>query len=210
MTIFPSMPAPARPFRPLRAFLAPAALAALLVSGCTYVKPMPKALDTAIRARDTLYLLPVRAEYRVKGFFSRAVDSAESLRLRLEAGAILAEEARKVFPAAVIVAVPPDSADEVRQAASQATLLDLEVRGFRRTVPREVVSEVLDVILMIPTFSLNLAYPMQPTSRVLLKVRRPGSRKVALLKHRDDADARDARDLRFQIRILLDPDWREA
>jgi hypothetical protein len=206
-------PAPACPVRLVRALpalLALAASAVLLASGCTYVKPMPKALDTAIRARDTIYLLPVRAEFRVKGFFGRAVDSAESLRLRLEAGAILADEVRKVFPAAVIVAVPPDSADEVRQGASQATQIGLEVRGFRRTVPREVVSEVLDALLMIPTFSLNLAYPMQPTSKVLLKVRRPGSRKVALLKHRDDADARDARDLRFQIRILLDPDWRES
>lgn len=183
---------------------------ALLAAGCTYVKPMPKALDAAIRGRDTIYLLPVRAEYRVKGFFTRAVDSAESRRLRLEAGAILADEVRKVYPAAIIVAVPADSADEVRVSAAQATLIDCEVRGFRRTLPREVVSEILNVALMIPTFSLNMAYPVQPTSRVFLKVRRPGSRKVALLKHRDDADARDPGDLRFQIRILLDPDWRES
>lgn len=185
-------------------------MAALLVPGCTYVKPMPKALDTAIRARDTIYLLPVRAEFRVKGFFSRAVDSAATQRLRLEAAAILADEARKVFPAAEIVAVPADSADELKEAATQATFIDCEVRAFRRTVPREAVSEVLNVILMIPTFSLNLAYPMQTTSKVYLKVRRPGSRKAALLKHKDNADALDPDDLRYQIRILLDPDWREA
>ena len=190
--------------------LALAFLAAFLASACTYVKPMPEALDKSIRTRDTIYLLPVRAEFRVKGFFTRAVDSSETRKLRLEAGAILADEARKVFPAAVIVAVPADSVEEVRSGAAQATLIDCEVRGFRRTVPREVVSEVLNVILMVPTFSLNMAYPMQPTSRVVLKVRRPGSRKVALLKHRDDADALDPRDLRFQIRILLDPAWRES
>jgi hypothetical protein len=187
-----------------------AAAAALLGMGCSYVKPMPRALDKAIRARDTIYLLPVRAEYRVKGFFSRAVDTARTRKLRLEAEAILLDEARKVFPAAVLVPVPPDSADEVRHAAVQATLIDCEVRAFRRTAPREAVSEILDVLFMIPTFSLNLAYPVQTTSKVYMKVRRPGARKVALLKHKDDADALDPRDLRFQIRILLDPAWREA
>lgn len=199
-------PVPARP-----TLLSGAALmAALLVPGCTYVKPMPKVVDAAIRAKDTIYLLPVRAEFKVKGFFTRAVDSAGTRNLRLEAESILADEVRKVFPAAVLVAVPADSVDELRQAATQATLIDCEVRAFKRTVPREAVSEVLNVVFMIPTFSLNMAYPMQTTSKVYLKVRRPGARKAVLLKHKDNADALDPRDLRFQIRILLDPDWREA
>jgi hypothetical protein len=196
-TAFPTLPALA-------------ALLALSTAGCSYVKPMPKALETAIRTRDTIFVLPVRAEYRVKGFFTRAVDSSETRKLRLEAEAILVDEMRKVFPAAILVTVPADSVDEVKQAATQATLIYCEVRGFRRTLPREVVSEVLNVLFMVPTFSLNMAYPVQTTSRVYLKVRRPGSRKLALLKHKDDADALDPRDLRYQIRILLDPEWREA
>ena len=62
---------------------------------------------------------------------------------------------------------------------------------------------------MVPTLGLSLGYPIQTTSDVQLKVRRPGAAKSILLKHRDIAQAYDERDLRFQIRILLDPLWHE-
>lgn len=186
-----------------------ALLAAWMAAGCSYVKPMSPALRKAVTARDTIYVLPPKAEYRVKGFFTKPVDAERSRRIGETAGKVLAEEAGKVFPSATVVRVADGDAERVLAEADGATVIACEVKGFQRTLPREIVSETLNVLLMVPTFSLSMGYPIQTTSNVYLKVRRPGAAKAVKLKHRDIAQAYDERDLRFQIRILLDPDWQD-
>lgn len=183
--------------------------AACLAAGCTYVKPMSPKLRQAVAGRDTIYVLPPRAEYRVKGFFASPVDAERSRRIGEAAGQLLAEEAGKVFPSATVLRVAGSDAERVLAEAAGATVIACEVKGFHRTLPREIVSEALNVLLMVPTFSLSLGYPVQTTSNIYLKVRRPGAAKSVKLTHRDNADAYDERDLRFQIRILLDPDYQE-
>ncbi len=188
---------------------AAALLSALLAAGCSYVKPMSPALRKSVAAKDTIFVLPPKAEYRVKGFFSKPVDADRSRRIGEAAGKLLAEEAGKVFPKAVVVRVAEGDAERVVAEAAGATVIACEVQGFQRTLPREIVSEALNVILMVPTFSLSLGYPVQTTSNVYLTVRKPGAAKAVRLKHRDIAQAYDESDLRFQIRLLLDPGYQD-
>lgn len=183
-------------------------LLASALAGCSYVKPMTPKLKQAMSGSDTIYVMPAKAEYRVKGFFTRRVDSAGTRRLSADASDILYEELGKVFPAATVIPVARGTEDSVLAEAGGVTVVTCDVKGFRRTVPREVVSETLDLLLMVPTFAMNLAFPIQPTSQVDIKVRKPGATKVVRLKHHDDVKPTDLEDLRFQIRILLEPTWR--
>lgn len=187
-----------------------ACIAACLGAGCSYVKPMSPALRKAVSARDTVYVLPAKSEFRVVGFFSSPVDSAWTRKIGEDAGDILAEEVGKVFPSATVLRVAPGDEARVMDSPGGATVIGCEVRGFQRTLPRHIASEALNVIFMVPTFALNLGFPINTTSNVYLKVRKPGAAKSVRLKHRDEVHAYDERDLRFQIRILLDPGWREG
>lgn len=181
-------------------------LAAVLFLGCSYVKPMPKALKKSFAAGDTIYILPAQASYSVKGFILSRSDSARAAQIRNAADAILAEEVQRAFPETPVKRIESESA--LPSSGSDYAVLKCRVKGFRRTVPREVASELLNVALMIPTFALNLGYPIQTTSSVYLEVKKPGKPKTVYLKHRDMLAAYERENLHFQIRKILDPAWK--
>lgn len=183
-----------------------ALLAAAALAGCSYVKPMSPTLKKAVAARDTIYVLPGKTHFSTVGLLFERPDSARMREVQAHADRILPEEVRRAFPAATVIPVSPGGEDSIQALAGGATVISWEIEGFKRTTPRQVVSEIVNVLFMVPTFSLNLAYPIHTTSNVYLKVRKPGAAKVVKLKHRDVTDASALEDLRFQIRILLDPD----
>jgi hypothetical protein len=181
-------------------------LLACLFLGCSYVKPMPKSTKASLGAKDTIYVMPSRATFLVKGFVFNKSDSAKSERIRLSADAILWDELARAFPAATLKKLDP-GADSARTPGG-SPVVSCSVKAFRRTLPREIVSETLNVIFMIPTFAFNMGYPIQTTSSVYIKIDNNGSRRIVSLKHRDMLDANDEGDLHFQIRKILEPGWK--
>lgn len=181
-------------------------LAAALLMGCSYVKPMPKKLKQSFAAGDTIYVLPAQASYSVKGFILSRSDSTRAAQIRGSADVILAEELERAFPESPIKRIESESA--LASAGSNSAVLRCRIKGFRRTLPREIASEFLDVVFMIPTFALNLGYPIQTTSSVYLEIKKPGMPKTVYLKHRDMVSAHEREDLHFQIRKILDPAWK--
>lgn len=184
-----------------------AALAALFLMSCSYVKPMSKKAAKTLRASDTLYVLPVAVEFETRGFFLDTPDPAESRRLSEEASAILEQELQQAFPRSVVKRVEVADAEAV--AASPAgVLVRCEIRAFRRTLPRQIVSEALNVLFMVPTMMTYVAFPIEPTCKVHVEFRKAGAAKPIRLKHRDDVQPANLEDLRFQIRAILNPDKR--
>lgn len=184
------------------------AAAGLMLAGCSYVKPMSQDLRKEVAGKDTIYVMPGKSQFTVRGFLFIARDTARMQEIRDRADEVLPDEIRRAFPAAVVIQVPRGGEDSVLSIAGGATVIGCEVIGFMRTPGREVASEILNVLFMVPTFALNLGYPLATSSDVYLKVKRPGASKVIRLKHRDQVNAFDPEDLRFQIRVLLDTDHR--
>jgi hypothetical protein len=182
--------------------------AAPLLAACSYVKPMSPGLRKAVAARDTVYVMPAKSFYAVRGFLQSPPDSARMQDIRDAADEVLPDEIRRAFPGSTVILAARGSEDSVYGIAGGATVVSCEVIGFERTLWRETASEFLNVLFMIPTFGMNLGYPLSTTSEVFLKIRKPGATKVVKLKHRDQVKAFDPEDLRFQIRVLLDPDYR--
>jgi hypothetical protein len=184
----------------LAALLALLALA-LAASGCSYVTAMSPQVKRKAAA-DTLYVRPVRAAFVHKGFIFNAPDTARIGLIERSADEILLQELRRAFPAAAVL---PASAG---LDTSRAVVVACRVKGFRRTIPREVASEFIDVLELITSFGLSEAYPLLTTSNVYLEIRNPALPKPLKMKHRDMVAAYDREDLRFQIRKILDPAWR--
>jgi hypothetical protein len=192
---------------PSRMAIASAA-AGILLAGCSYVKTMPSTLRKEVAGRDTIYVMPGKSRYETQGIFFSSEDSARAQEVRDAADDILPEEIRRVFPSAVVIPVPKGGEDSVLDLAGNATVIGCEVVGFTRSPEMEAIAQVAGVLFMIPTFGLNLGFPFETSSEVYLKVKRPGASKVIRLKHRDQVNAYDREDLRFQIRVMLDPDYR--
>jgi hypothetical protein len=181
-------------------------LISTLLAGCSYVKPIPRSLKATLKKSDTLYLLPVRARYVEMGFFLRKVDSARTRLIEKNAEAILSEELHRAFPAAILRRL--DGVSALAKNPDNAFLIECHVKSFGRTPPREAVSEAINVLLMVPTFAMNMGFPLQTTSNVYIEIKKGGSGKPVLLKHRDMVDAFDDDDMRFQIRKILEPAWK--
>lgn len=183
-----------------------AVVGAVLLMGCSYVKPMPKALKKSFSAADTIYVLPAQASYSVKGFIFKRSDSSMVAQIRNSADSILSEELARAFPATTIRRIDSDSA--FASIGGNSALLTCKVKGFTRTLPREITSEFLNVLFLVPTFALNMGYPIQTTSSVYIEIKKPGERKSVRMKHRDMLASNDREDLHFQIRKILDAGWK--
>jgi hypothetical protein len=179
-------------------------LCAFALTGCG-IRQMSGYEKAVIHARqDTIYVLPARADFRHKGILLSRHDLALEARTARLADSILAPELVRRFPGLIVARAEPGF---IPGPSSRAVTVACEVRAYRRTLPREVLSSLTDVVLMVPTFAFNLGYPLTPSSRVRLHVSWPNGR-VLRLKHGDDVEANLPADLGFQIRKLLDPDWR--
>lgn len=177
---------------------APALLAALLC-GCSYVRTLGPRLKTKMAEADTLYVVPARVSYVSKGFLLTRADSARIKAVEKSAEEILPGELERIFPGARIKEVAPGEVD-----TSRATTVGLTVKAFRRTLPREIASEAIDIVMMIPTYGMNMGFPWFTTSDVYLEIRNPSLAKPTRLKNRDMLSADDREDLRYQIRRMLD------
>ena len=189
----------------LRSALFLATLASLGLTGCAGIRQMGDSEKAWIRANhDTIYVRPARVDYRLKGVVLSRRDTALTARTARLADSILMQELTRAFPASVIL--PLDSLFVI-DSGSRVPTVTCEVRAYRRTLPREILSATTDVVLMIPMFAFNLGYPVNPSSRVRLQVTWPTGKPLRL-KHADDVRADLPGDLGFQIRKLLDPEWR--
>jgi hypothetical protein len=190
----------------LRAIRLLAASALLFgLTGCAGIRQMGSSEKAWIRANhDTIYVKPARADFRLKGIVLSRRDTALTARTAGLADSVLRQELTRAFPGAVIVPVDSLFAPE---PGSRVPTVTCEVRAYRRTLPREILSSTTDVVLMIPMLAFNLGYPVKPSSRVRLQVVWPTGRPLRL-KHADEVRADLPGDLGFQIHKLLDPEWR--
>ena len=117
---------------------------------------------------------------------------------------MLIPELMRILPGTPVV-----RADTTNPALAQGIRVRVEARAFRRTLPRQILSDVSDVILMVPTFGRNMASPILPASRVKLQVFRPDKRRPVKAYHEDEVDADDLPQLLFQVRKILSPAHRE-
>src|SRR6185369_6497264 len=111
---------------------------------------------------------------------------------------ILFDELQKAFPTATL-----KTADASMPDSGRFTMVSCNVKGYRRTVPRQVVSEAINVVEMVTSFGLSMAFPITTTSTVYLEIKNPALAEPVYLKHRDEVNAYDREDLRFQIRKML-------
>ena len=186
----------------LAAFMLCAAFA-FLATGCGTVKPMPPAVRKSLMRADTVYVLPSIARYSTKGLVFNRTDSLRTERLRARLDSMLLPELARLLPGTVVMA--GDSSDpKVRESMR----VRLRAKAFRRTLPRQALSDVSDVVLMIPTFGRNMATPILPASTLRLEVTGPVKRRRKTMHHEDEVDAEDPAQLLFQVRKVLDPDYR--
>ena len=180
-------------------------LCVLALTGCAGIRQMSSGEKANIHARqDSIFVLPSYVDFRHKGIILSRHDQALEIRTARLADSILPLELVRRFPGLVVVRA---DSDFVRGASSRGVSVACEVRAYRRTLPREILSSVTDVVLMVPMFAFNLGYPVMPSSRVRLYVTWPNGR-VLRLKHADEVEANRPADLGFQIHKLLDPYWR--
>lgn len=190
-------------FVPTKAIVVPFAFLAMLVAGCGGVKPLPPKTRNAIARADTVYVLPSIARYSTKGLVLNRTDSVRTERLRARLDSMLLPELARLLPGTAVVA-----GDTNDPRVHQGVTVRLRAKAFRRTLPRQILSDVSDVVLMIPTFGRNMASPILPASTLRLEVVRPEARRVPKLYHEDEVDADDPAQLIFQVRKLLDPKYR--
>lgn len=176
--------------------------AAMLVTGCGSVRPMETSTRAAISRADTVYVLPSAARYRTKGVVFSRLDSVRTERLRARLDSLAVPELARLLPAVVVTRAAADDPE-----ALQRVHVRFEAIAFRRTLPRQILSDVTDLALFVPTFGRNLGKPILPSSRLYLEVVRPG-RRPGEFRHEDEVEADDLEQLLFQVRKVLDPGYR--
>jgi hypothetical protein len=177
--------------------------AALLATGCGSVKSLPAREKNRIARADTVYVLPAVARYSTKGLLFKRTDSARTERLRARLDSAVLPELARLLPGTAVVAGDPDDPKVL-----EGVTVTIRAQAFRRTLPRQILSDVSDVVLMIPTFGRNMASPILPSSRLRLEVRVPAARRATRLYHEDEVEADDPAQLLFQVRKVLDPRYR--
>jgi hypothetical protein len=178
-------------------------LATLALSGCAGVKPLSRPERDGLARFDTVYVLPSVARYTTKGFVFNRIDRLRTERLQARLDSLLPAELQRALPGAVILR---GDGDDLR--VQESARVRLRAAAFRRTLPRQVASDITDIVLMVPTFGRSMARPMNPASKVRLEVVRPGARRAAKAYHEDEVNADDLREIVFQVRKLLDPGYR--
>ena len=180
-------------------------LCMLALTGCATIRQIGDSEKNWMRGnQDTLFVLPARVDFRHKGILLSRHDLVREASTARLADSILSLELKRAFPGLVVARA---DSDFVLGPGSRSVTVACEVRAYRRTLPREILSSVTDVVLMVPMFAFNLGYPVKPSSRVRLYIAwQNGS--VLRLKHADEVEANRPSDLGFQIRKLLDPEWR--
>ena len=175
------------------------------LTGCAGIRQLGDGEKAAIHANtDTLFVLPARVDFRSKGLILSRHDKIREERTAHLADSILAPELARRFPGVVVSRADTGFA---LAESSHGLVVTCEVRAYRRTLPREILSSVTDVVLMVPMFAFYMGYPVKPSSRVRLYFSWPNGRMLRL-KHADEVEANRPEDIGFQIRKLLDPHWR--
>ncbi len=194
---------------------------AMWFSGCGMLPPpitmaspkknVARAIESFIRDKDTLYVLPTQVDYERRGLWFPQTDSTEIHSIAQRADWELVDYMRDQWQKEIVLVSDPIAQSQI-MGDPERVYFQLWLSGFSRTKPRRILSEIKSFILLGPTFGYNMNCPIGTSSDMVLLLRRGGKKTKPIYKQKDEDDINpaDPADLKWQVRRMINPQYSEG